>query len=67
MKLASAVMSFVSSVLGLGESSTNTLEDARLLSRTSPREGRAGVPPLQATAEKCSANRGWDSPLSELF
>jgi len=31
------------------------------------REGGTGVSPLQTTTEKCSADRGGDSPLSELF
>ena len=32
------------------------IKNARLPSGTSPREGRAGVSPLQTAAEKCSAN-----------
>ena len=43
------------------------LLNARLSSGTGSREGRAGLPSLQTTAEKCSTNWRWSPPLSELF
>ena len=43
------------------------LLNARLSSGTGSREGRAGLPSLQTTAEKCNTNWRWSPPLSELF